>query len=150
MSTANSGWAHKANWSVKAAIILDSISESPVSLKVYANTGIPPIDEVFGEYSTSHFIATYIKREKLNTMYYDQSLSKFIRDIPIKPETEETKKVDLDRFFIPLGILGHNIGNNAGLFKILMEIRSEEKEKPFTPALLVDCNIYWRIMKVKL
>ena len=86
------GLTRQIDWSVKAAIILDSIRDSPVSLKVHANTGMPALDDLFRDYLTAQFIETYTQREKLNPMYYDQSLSKTIRNIPIKPDTEHTKK----------------------------------------------------------
>lgn len=106
------------------------------------------MDELFSHRLTTTFTQTYIQREKLDIVCYDQSLSKTLRSIPIRPDTKETDEADVDRTFVPLGILQHNIGSNAGLFKILMELRVEEKQKPHIPALLVDCNIYWRVMKV--
>ena len=78
------------------------------------------------------------------------SLSRNVRKIPIKLESAATKEADMDRKFIPLGIRGQNIGSNAGLFSLLQEWRAEEIDSLHTPALLVDVNIYWRVMKVSI
>lgn len=147
---ADSGWWRNALWSAKAAITLDSLKNSAVVLKDNVNSGMPDLQSIFDVGTKERFTKIYIQQEVANSQCYDTCLSKFIRQVPIKPSTEETKKADLDRKFIPLGILGYNIGSNSGLFKILTDIRVEEKNKPHTPALLVDCNIYWRIMKVSL
>lgn len=149
MPTARKGlWLNSSSWSAKAAITLESLRDSTVALKGNANNGMPDLHTIFSDMMISKLKKYFILREKSDPLCFDKSLSREERRVPIKPNTIKTKEADIDRTFVPLGILEHNIGSNEGLFKILMEVRNEEKAKPHTPSLLVDCNIYWRVMKV--
>ena len=148
LPNATSGWTRNSLWSAKAAVTLDSLRGSTIVLKENPNSGMPDCVTIFSDETKARFRKIFVEQEHASPLCFESSLSKTVRQIPIKPLTAETQAADLDRKFVPLGILGHNIGSNAGLFKILMEIRAEEQSKPHTPALLVDCNIYWRVMKV--
>lgn len=146
--SANAGWWRNSLWSAKAAITLESLRDSDITLKRDGLQCMPSFKEIFSDMVVARFKKYFTNQEKEPIFYFDLSSSKNVRTVPIRPETEEAKKATYDRHFVPLGILGQNIGSNQGLFKILMDLRKEEKDKPHIPALLVDCNIYWRIMKV--
>lgn len=109
---------------------------------------MPSFEEIFSRAVLDRFERHYRKQEEKEPLFYEHSLSKNVRCVPIKPDVKEAREAEKDRKFVPLGILGQNIGSNNGLLKILMDHRLEELDKRHIPALLVDCNIYWRIMKV--
>lgn len=149
LPTARSGlWRNSSSWSAKAAIIQESLRNSDVALKTNDQNGMPDLNTLFSNLTIDRFKKYFGLREKQSSTSFEACFSKNERRIPIKPNSEKTLLADLDRKFIPLAILEHNIGSNDGLSKILMEVRTEEHNKPHTPALLVDCNIYWRVMKV--
>lgn len=148
MPTADSNWWRNSLWTAKAAITLDSLKNSSSFLKTNPSTGMPSIETLFSLRVTKKFKEYYTSREEKGVEFFANSISKDVQSVPIKPDTKTAKDADKDRKFTPLGILQHNIGSNSGLFKVLMEIRREEKNKPHIPALLMDCNIYWRVMKV--
>lgn len=148
MPTGSTGWWRNALWTAKAAITLESLKDSEGFRKDVQFTGMPSLTQIFNTLVLARFRKFYIAQEQKDFNFYDLSFSKDMRRIPIKPETKEARQADLDRKFVPLGILGHNIGSNSGLIKLLMDLRVEEEHKPHVPALLLDCNIYWRVMKV--
>lgn len=148
MPTGDTGMWRNALWSAKAAITLESLRGSQDFLKGAPGTGMPSFAQIFSSLVVDRFRKYYVDQDKKDLCFFEDSFSKGMRRIPIKPETKEALQADLDRKFVPLGIVGQNIGSNAGLIKILMDLRVEEESKPHVPAILVDCNIYWRIMKV--
>lgn len=146
--TAASGWWRQAQWTAKAAVTLESLKESQLFLKSPQSEGMPTLTELFDPEVTDRFVKYFKIQEDKKPLFFDTSVSKNVRTIPIKPDVPLANRAHIDRKFIPLGILAPNIGSNQGLLKVLMDHRIEEEKKPHIPALLVDCNIYWRIMKV--
>ena len=147
MPTATKGWWNTALWSAKAAITLKSLDGKLQFLRT-ASRAMPTLNQLFSDAVTTRFRKYYEGQENKTTLCFDTSLSKNVRRIPITSETPEAVAADKDRKFIPLGIVGQNIGSNAGLIKILNVLRIEEEHNEYIPAILVDCNIYWRMMKV--
>lgn len=148
MPTADSGLWRNTNWSAKALISLRSLQASTLFLREGAPDAILPIEDVFADEVTTRFQKYYLEQEQEPVLCFEASVSKDVREIPIKLDNKTTQDADLDRKFIPLAILKQNIGSNAGLLSLLKEWRVEEHGRAHTPALLVDVNIYWRVMKV--
>ena len=109
---------------------------------------MPAPDQIL-EQKINTEILSYVKaHEDEPTTCFEDSVSRDVTRVPIKRDSPESNQADADRFFVPKGILGHNIGSNAGLLKLLMNARRDEAGLPNYSVLLVDVNIYWRIMKV--
>jgi len=147
--SADSGWWRKAQWTVKAAITLKSLKDNKQFVATHhLDRGMPTLAKLFDSEVLDRFRKYFKRQEDNDPFFFDKSLSKEIRTIPIKPNADYVRVADEDRKFVPLAILPSNIGSNRGLLKLLMDHRIEETKNPHIPALLVDCNIYWRVMKV--
>ena len=131
--TAVSQQWRSCNWSVKAAITLTSLKERKEFMKAGAPDAIPALEELFSSEVTARFNKYYSEQENLSDLYFDLSISKDVRSIPIKLDSDTTQTVDFDRKFVPLGILEHNIGSNTGLFFLLQKWRIKELHKVHTP-----------------
>lgn len=145
--TAGSTLWRDTNWSAKAAIKYTPLEQYSAVFLKHAFDGMPSVEAIFSDAVVSRFDKEYSKGD-LVFKCYETSLSKSCRTLPIKVDNAETKAADRERKFIPIGILRPNIGSNTGLLTLLMQWRAETQFRRHVPVLLVDVNIYWRVMKV--
>ena len=109
---------------------------------------MPTMTQIFCESVTSRFRQYYEGQENKDFFLFETSLSINIRCVSIKPETKESSAAESDRKFVSVGLIDQNIRSDDGLIQVLMNPPAEEEVNEYIPAILVDCNIYWRVMKV--
>ena len=83
-----------------------------------------------------------------------------VRKIPLKPEVDPAldparaavlaESRDGMRNFLPLGMLGENIGSNRGLLLLLKDMFGVQPRPGHFSFLSCDCNIFMRLLKVPL
>lgn len=135
-------------WSVCGIISMHSLADQQFLRKRPGVIVMPSRDEILTQASNIAALSYIKKREQQSTICFETSRSRDVTRVPIKPESAESARADDDRFFIPKGIFKSNIGSNTGMLKLLMDTRREEARLPNYTVLLVDVNIYWRIIKV--
>ena len=138
-------------WTSKGAVVpptMRGFEVAPIPIDVKA-PGVPV--DLFNDKLMQIFNDTYTKVDVVRPGFYDRSLSRNIRAIPISDmrNEEEGMESKADRCeYIPLGISEHNVGANVGLLRNLKEYKTvQESTQSYVP-VLCDINIFYRIMLV--
>lgn len=138
----------ECQWAVCGIISQHSLANQEFLRRREGVHVMPSRDDVLEKNNNEATLSYFKAREDQPSECFETSVSRNVNRVPIKRAGPASTQADEDRFFIPKGIYGNNIGSNQGLLKLLMATRRDEEGLPNYPVLLVDVNIYWRIMKV--
>jgi len=88
----------------------------------------------------------------LKSDYYDSSLSKDVRRLPLKPPAigTEAERYLKESIFLPKAVSPLNISSNKGLIQCLVDLLRQYPKNDVRPIILMaDVAIYVRLLKVR-
>ena len=139
------------------------VGEKHVDMSVNVlKPGMP--DRLFTREVKDKILDLMTKADKLGYQYIKSSIVRKykVRRVPCKPEVDKVKESKLHNIlqesrdglvdFYPTHLLDINIGSNRGLFQILRHEYEKVSEAPPSRyfVLSADCNIFTRILKVRI
>ena len=148
--TASSQMWRDSLWTVSAVLQPTEYDLTTIEagLNQIPNKVYPAADDFFKKKPASFVNAMTMEgpyRADAKLTYYEDSFSKDVSRLPIRTRDVFTH----GRVFIPDAILPYNIGNQVGLLQSLSRVLDQVNETNRQAVLVVDVNIYKRIIKVK-
>jgi len=135
----------KCLWTVTGYLV--STIPNPPSLRILGDFAAMPL-ELINPGIEEIFLNLYDTFEKEDHfLFYDESVSKMIRCVPLRPDNKADVKPPI---FYPDRLLGVNISSNPGLIHVLRAVFNETADRSRYRVLVSDCNVFLRAMKVVL
>ena len=146
----SSGVFKECLWTVAGLLPFPDEVQVP-RLQVDASKPAVPTD-LFSDFRINMLLDQMVDQEDQSLEYFDGSLSKNTKTIPLFDETvldimSITCNPARSRF-LPAGVERDNIGSNVGLIRTLLRLKEEYAGSDKYVIVLADINIYKRIFKV--